>query len=173
MRSLITLRRNLFSAFLSVSLLHICLGLTLALQQPAEASASVPEGEQIFKQMCSACHTIGKGKLVGPDLSGVTTRREESWLMRQIKEPDRMIAEKDPIVMELLKEANNVPMVPLGLTDEQVQSVIAYLKSTEQQASVATGLPSQYVPTVLISVVVLIGLTLTGLLAGNKKVDVR
>ncbi len=84
-----------------------------------------------------------------------------------------MIAEGDPIVMELLKESNNVPMVPLGLEDAQVEAIIAYLKSTEQQASVPTSLPSQYVPTVLISLVVLIGLTLTGLLAGNKKVDVR
>ena len=93
--------------------------------------------------------------------------------MRQIKEPDRMIAEKDPIVMELLKESNNVPMVPLGLSDTEVQSAIAYLKSTEQKADVATGLPSQYVPTVLISIAVLIALTLVGLHAGNKKVDVR
>ncbi len=160
-------------ALLSVSLLHIFLGLFLAHSPVAAAAASAQEGEKLFTQMCTACHTIGKGRLIGPDLSGVTTRREESWLKRQIKEPDRMIAEKDPIVMELLKESNNVPMVPLGLTDTQVQSVVAYLKSTEQQASVATGLPSQYVPTVVISIAVLIGLTLTGLIAGNKKVDVR
>ena len=173
MRSLITLRQKLLSAFLSASLLHICLGLALALPQAAEASVAISEGEAIFSQKCTACHTIGKGKLVGPDLAGVTTRREQGWLTRQIKEPDRMIAENDPIVMDLLKESNNVPMVPLGLTDAEVQSVIAYLKSTEQQASVATGLPSQYVPTVLISIVVLVGLTLAGLFAGNKRVDVR
>jgi hypothetical protein len=82
-----------------------------------------------------------------------------------------MIAEKDPLVMELLKESNNVPMVPLGLKDEQVQAVIAYLKSTEQQASVATDLPFQYAPTVLLSIVVIIVFTLAGLRAGNKKVD--
>lgn len=131
------------------------------------------EGEAIFSQTCTACHTIGKGQLVGPDLAGVTTRREESWLKRQIQEPDQLIAEKDPIAMELLKASNNVPMVPLGLKDAQVQSVIAYLKSTERQESVATGLPSQYVPTVLTAVVVLIGLTLTGLVAANKKVDLQ
>ena len=158
---------------LSVSLLHIFLGLFLAHLQAATAAASADEGQQLFNQKCTACHTIGKGKLIGPDLSGVTTRREESWLKRQIKEPDRMIAEKDPIVMELLKESKNVPMVPLGLSDADVEAVIAYLKSTEQQASVTTGLPSQFMPTVLISIVVLIGLTLIGLLAGNKKVDVR
>ncbi len=84
-----------------------------------------------------------------------------------------MIAEKDPIVMELLKASNNIPMAPLGLSDAQVEGVIAYLKSTEQEASVSTGLPSQYAPTVLISVLVLVGFTLIGLRAGNKKVDVR
>jgi hypothetical protein len=59
------------------------------------------------------------------------------------------------------------------LTDEEVEVVIAYFRSTEQQASVAAGLPSQYVPTVLISILVLTGFTLVGLRAGNKKVDVR
>ena len=156
-----------------VALLHICLGLFLAHLQVAAAPASAQEGAKIFSEKCTACHTIGKGKLIGPDLSGVTTRREESWLKRQIKEPDRLIAEKDPIVMELLKESNNVPMVPLGLNDAEVEAVIEYLKSTEQSASVAIGLPPQYLPTVLMSMVVLIGLTWIGLRAGSKKVDVR
>ena len=173
MRSLITLRQRIFSALLSVSLLLICLGLFLAHPPAAAAPGSAQDGEQIFTQLCSACHTIGKGKLVGPDLSGVTKRREESWLKRQIKEPDRLIAEKDPIVMELLKASNNIPMAPLGLSDAQVEGVIAYLKSTEHQASVSTGLPSQYAPTMLIGVLALVGFTLIGLRAGNKKVDVR
>ena len=130
------------------------------------------EGEKIFGNLCAACHTIGRGKLVGPDLSGVVSRREKGWLRRQIKEPDKMIAEKDPIVMQLLKESNNVPMVPMGLTDAQVEEVIAYLKSTENQASVATAVPAPYIPTILISIVVLIGLTSIGLTSGKKKVDV-
>ena len=133
---------------------------------------SSPEGEKIFGNLCAACHTIGRGKLVGPDLSGVTSRREKGWLRRQIKEPDRMIAEKDPVIMELLKQSNNVPMVPMGLTDAQVEEVIAYLVSTENQASVATAVPAPYIPTILISIVVLIGLTSIGLTSGKKKVDV-
>jgi mono/diheme cytochrome c family protein len=140
---------------------------------PTRHGLAAETGQQIFQSKCTACHTIGKGKLVGPDLAGVTSRREESWLKRQIKEPDSLIAENDPIALELLQEANNVPMVPLGLNDEEVVAVIAYLKTTEQQANVATGLPAQYLPTVLISIIVLIGLTLIGLRAGTKKVDVR
>ncbi len=165
------------------------------------ALAAAETGQQIYQSRCSACHTIGGGKTIGPDLAGVSSRREESWLIRQIKEPDRLLAEKDPIAIQLLQEANGIPMVPLGLTDADVSAVIEYLKSTEivvqqileaanaetdptkrQQlleeadkanATVATGLPSEYFPTVLISIVILIGLTLIGLKAGKKEVDVR
>jgi len=37
------------------------------------------DGQQLF-QVCSACHTIGKGKLIGPDLQGVTDRLDRDWL---------------------------------------------------------------------------------------------
>ena len=140
---------------------------------PIHHAKAAEAGEEIFQSLCAACHTIGKGKLVGPDLAGVTSRREESWLHRQIKEPDTLIAEKDPIAMQLLQEADNVEMPPLDLSDEEVVAVIAYLKSTEQLAAVATSRPSQYLPTVLISLMVLFGLTFLGLRAGTKKVDVR
>jgi len=135
-------------------------------------SIAAETGEQVFQKKCAGCHTIGGGKLVGPDLAGVTSRREEDWLFRQIQQPNTLIAEKDPIALQLLQEYN-MPMVPLGLEDSEVAAVISYLKSIEQEATVAAGLPSQYIPTVIVSIVLLIGLTLIGLRVGRKKVDVR
>ena len=135
-------------------------------------SIAAETGEQVFQKKCAGCHTIGGGKLVGPDLTGVTSRREEDWLFRQIQQPDTLIAEKDPIALQLLQEYN-MPMVPLGLEDSEVAAVISYLKSIEQEATVAAGLPSQYIPTLIVSIVFLIGLTLIGLRVGRKKVDVR
>ena len=140
---------------------------------PIKQGKAAETGQEIFLNNCAACHTIGKGKLVGPDLAGVTSRREKSWLIRQIKDPERLIAEKDPIAMQLFKEAENVPMPQLDLSDAEVASVISYLKSTERQADVAVGLPPQYVPTVLISILLLIALTLIALKVATKKVDVR
>lgn len=140
---------------------------------PIMHGEAADSGKQIFQSRCAACHTIGGGRLVGPDLAGVTSRRNESWLQRQIKEPERLVAENDPIAIQLLKEANNMPMPSLGLSDAKVVAIIAYLKNTEQQANTATSLPSQYMPTVLISIGVLIGITLIGLIVGRKKVDVR
>ncbi len=140
---------------------------------PIKHGKAAENGQEIFQNNCAACHTIGKGKLVGPDLKGVTSRREESWLNRQIKDPEGLIAAKDPIVMQLLKEADNIPMPQLELGDAAVAAVIAFLKSTEQQKDVAVGTPPQYKRTLIISFLLLIGLTLIGLRAGKKNVDVR
>ena len=138
-----------------------------------EYVGSAEKGEEIFQGNCAGCHTIGKGTLVGPDLSGVTLRREENWLIRQIKDPDGLIAEKDPAALKLLKDFN-MPMVALGLSDTEIAAIISYLKNidknTDQGKTSTTDLPSRYMPTVLISILILIVLTLIALIAGRKKV---
>ena len=138
-----------------------------------EYVGSAEKGEEIFQSNCAGCHTIGKGTLVGPDLSGVTIRREENWLIRQIKDPDGLVEEKDPVALQLLKEYN-MPMVALGLSDEEIKEIILYLKNFDkninQEATSTTDLPSRYMPTVLISILILIALTLIALIAGRKKV---
>lgn len=95
--------------------------------QPAPQNQDTSVGEQIFKQKCASCHTIGGGRLVGPDLEGVDERREMEWLKNFISAPDKMIASGDPIVTELLVEYNNIPMPNLGLTSQEVDDLLAYL----------------------------------------------
>lgn len=92
----------------------------------------VANGKVVFKNKgCIACHTIGKGKLVGPDLLGVTKIREEQWLRDWLKSPDKML-QTDPIAKELLKE-HLVPMPNQNLTDDEVEAIIAYMKSEDNR----------------------------------------
>ncbi|OQA45737.1 MAG: Cytochrome c [Chloroflexi bacterium ADurb.Bin325] len=88
-------------------------------------------GQQIFQSMCSTCHTIGKGKLVGPDLAGVTERADVAWIKQFIQEPDKMLASGDPTATKLLAEFNNVAMPNLGLSAAQVDDVVAYLAAPD------------------------------------------
>lgn len=134
-----------------------------------EGEGRVLQGKEIFSRSCTVCHTMGRGALVGPDLQGVTKRREESWLRVQIKSPSVHRAQKDPIAIANLGKFG-IPMPDLGLTEQQVEAVIAYLKTAEI-APVAR--PAQYIPTLAISVLAIVGLTLIGLIAGTKKVEVR
>src|SRR5215510_10431162 len=91
-------------------------------QQPARSYTEVaglptPDaGALFFQSRCAACHTIGKGDSVGPDLEGVTTRRERAWLVRYLREPDQVLAEHDPIATALLARYRDVQMPNLRLS---------------------------------------------------------
>ena len=93
---------------------------------------AVEKGQAIFKEKgCVACHSIGKGKITGPDLLGVTQRREEEWLRKWLKSPDTMIY-TDPIAKEMLKEFL-VPMPNQGLSDEEIEILIEYFEYNDSQ----------------------------------------
>ncbi|MCU1333601.1 MAG: hypothetical protein JWM08_2593 [Candidatus Angelobacter sp.] len=85
-------------------------------------------GRYIFTTHCAACHTIGHGEKIGPDLLGVTNVRDHSWLERFISTPDRVIAEKDPIAVALYKKYNGVNMPNLRLTDVELHNLIDFLE---------------------------------------------
>lgn len=88
--------------------------------------AKAETGEKLFQTKgCSACHAIGK-RMSGPDLAGVTSRRTHRWMESQILHPDKM-TKQDPISKELFAKFM-LQMPNQGLTPEQAQAVIEYLK---------------------------------------------
>lgn len=85
------------------------------------------KGEKLWtKKGCNACHTIGKGKLVGPDLKGVTEKRKYKWLIAMIVNPDSML-KYDPIAKDLLKQYG-VPMTDQNVSVEEAKAIIEYIK---------------------------------------------
>ena len=108
---------------------------------PAQAAA---DGKAIFDDKCASCHSIDGGRLVGPDLKGITAQRDPAWLASFIAGPDKVLASGDPTAAALLQEFNNVQMPNLGLSQEQVAAVIAYLEAPGGAAAPAptAGLPA-------------------------------
>src|SRR5262249_7069180 len=86
-------------------------------------------GVMLFQSPCSACHTIGKGDAVGPDLAGVTTQRDRAWLERYLRAPDQLLAEHDPIAVALSAKYKDVPMPNLRLSDGEITTVLTYLEA--------------------------------------------
>ncbi len=92
-------------------------------------AADADKGKEIFfgKGGCVACHNVGGGdRATGPDLKGVTERREGDWLKRWVKDPSSMIS-TDPIAQELVKKFNNIPMPTMGLSESEVDDVLSYI----------------------------------------------
>ena len=86
------------------------------------------KGRYIFATHCAACHTIGHGDKIGPDLLGVTNVRDHDWLSRFISAPDKVLAAKDPIATALYEKYKRVNMPNLRIADVDLQSLIDFLK---------------------------------------------
>lgn len=96
--------------------------------QPTAATfLSSEQGQTIFEQKCMACHSIGQGNLVGPDLKGVIDLREREWLIRFIVSPEKLIAEGDPLARQLVEEYGGIEMPNMGLSEPEAEEVLAYI----------------------------------------------
>ena len=118
-------------------------------QQPTKAGleyANAPRvrtvslGENLFRTRCGACHTLGEEgsaalakQALAPDLQDVTRRREKAWLSRWLREPDKMLAERDPQALALQARYKNLVMPNLSLGAEDAQALMGFLEEESQR----------------------------------------
>lgn len=100
---------------------------------PSAVSAQSPE--QLFT-VCNACHTVGAGIRVGPDLAGVTERRSEEWLLRFIPSSQGMVRSGDPTANELFTQFHQTVMPDQPLTPDQIRSILAFIAAGGPQDAV-------------------------------------
>jgi protein SCO1/2 len=96
---------------------------------------AVGKGGYLFQTRCSACHTIGKGDAVGPDLVNLTERRDPAWVTRYLAEPDKMLADGDPIAKKLFAKYRGVRMPNLGLDPDEVAAILQHIDRESRAAS--------------------------------------
>jgi cytochrome c len=102
-----------------------------AAESPVDESLA-DRGESLLQAKgCTACHTVGSGRLVGPDLSGVTERRSDAFIVGMILNPDSMLA-NDETAKQLLAEYFT-PMSNQGVSHEEAEALLAYLKRSDSQ----------------------------------------
>jgi len=78
-----------------------------------------------FKQNCTSCHTIGGGRLTGPDLKDVTTRKDRAWFVQFLQSPKSMIDSGDAYAVKLQQEARGVVMPNIaGMNQQQAQALL-------------------------------------------------
>ncbi|MCC6464444.1 MAG: cytochrome c, partial [Planctomycetes bacterium] len=108
-----------------------CSGLALVgallLQSEAGVSAQgADKGEKLFADKgCKACHSIGGGKLVGPDLKGSLERwgGDRAALKAFIKDPK---SANSDYATKLRKEFNDM-MTPQALGDADLEAIIDFI----------------------------------------------
>ncbi len=114
------------------------LAMVLGLLSPGLAMAE--SGEQIFQTRCKACHTVGGGKLVGPDLKGVSERHPEEGIVRFVQSSQTMVRAGDPEAVKLF-DTYKVPMPDHPFSAAEVKSIIEYTKTAAGGAAAPAALP--------------------------------
>jgi protein SCO1/2 len=89
-------------------------------------------GQYLFAKECAACHTIGQGDKIGPDLKHVTHVRDREWLERYIRQPNKMREDGDPIAVALA-ERYKVVMPNLLVSDRDLAPLMDYLSAVASQ----------------------------------------
>ncbi len=94
------------------------------------------DGEAIFKQNCSACHKLGM-RLVGPDLTGVTTKRSEEWLMKWTRSSQTLIKSGDADAKAIYEEFGSIMMPDQTISDGDIKAVYAFIAGKTEAATAA------------------------------------
>ena len=122
---------------LNSRILFLTVFLTFSLNLFAQA-----DGEQIFKTNCISCHTIGGGRLIGPDLEGVSKKRNAEWLKQWINSSSDFIASGDADAIAIFEEYNKVAMTSFYFEDEDMDALLTYLENPpieEKEVSTTTA----------------------------------
>ncbi len=86
------------------------------------------EAADFFRQNCVSCHTVGGGRLTGPDLKNVTQRKERDWLVEFLQSPQSMMDKGDAYALKLQQEARGVVMPTIsGMSKDRAQALLAML----------------------------------------------
>ena len=116
--------------FLAATMLNF-LGLNDARSGPSYAEAKpvvIDTGKYLFQSRCEGCHSLGKGDKIGPDLAGLSTRRERAWIARYVNEPERVRGAGDAAALDLMKRYKmRMPAQNLGQDD--LAALLKYLDS--------------------------------------------
>jgi mono/diheme cytochrome c family protein len=99
----------------------------IAVKDTLPAPANVTRTPQELFQTCAKCHSIGKGKLIGPDLSGVKNRHDSAWFIKFIHSSDSLIMAGDTSANWLFLSNGKLPMPHNNYSPKEIKALVDYI----------------------------------------------
>jgi len=98
-------------------------GLTLSVSNHAYAF----DAADAFSKKCSACHTLGEDD-IGPNLQGVTKRRDKNWIVKFVQESQTVVQSGDATAVELFNKFKKKIMPDQNLKEAEIMALMEYIE---------------------------------------------
>lgn len=160
---------NIFTIVLLAIISSLVIWQSSATAQMQNQSIDNMTGEELFIQnRCVRCHTIGRGRFVGPDLKGVGTRYSKDEIVKWIENPQLVYQEKGKMPFN----EGYPPMPPMKVPPLQAEQIADYVLSvkTAENGAKAGVISGQVINKTIDSPASGIELTLTSYM-GDKPTD--
>jgi cytochrome c2 len=94
-----------------------------------EPGVRYDRGERLFSTYCGPCHGIHR-EMLGPMLASITKKHEEEWLVKFIKNSQKVIVSGDEYANYLYEQYNQVVMPAFEyLSDEEIKDILFYIEA--------------------------------------------
>jgi cytochrome c2 len=117
----------------------IAIAFSFAINVPNSLGQEDIDGEGLFKKICTQCHTIGKGKLIGPDLLDVHKRVSDEWMVPWIQNSQAIVKSGDEYAVKIFEEYNKTVMTANAVSDDEALAIIAYIKEEGAKSGEMAG----------------------------------
>ncbi len=87
---------------------------------------SVQHGQELFNQYCAGCHSFQEN-MIGPNLSGVTSQVDKTWLISFIKNPPAMIDGGDERATALYEKYKQYMPAFHMLKEEEIEHILGFI----------------------------------------------
>ncbi|WP_227764766.1 cytochrome c3 family protein [Hymenobacter sp. 15J16-1T3B] len=101
-------------------------------------AAAIAAGDALFKGNCAQCHAVND-VVVGPALAGIDKRRPLPWIIKWVKNSSKVVASGDEYAVKLFNQYQKQQMPSFALSDAEITSIVAYVKSQEGAAKTPTA----------------------------------
>lgn len=105
------------------------LAVFLAIFAPSLAIAQ--DTPDYYRANCMNCHTIGGGRLTGPDLKDLGKRKDAKWLIQFMQDPRAMVERGDAYAAKLVEETPGGAIMPTppGMTKYRAEQILKLIEA--------------------------------------------
>jgi mono/diheme cytochrome c family protein len=99
---------------------------------PVTNNTPASEGETLFNQQCTQCHSAGEDRRIGPGLKNIKDRLPqpaEAYFLNYVRNNEKVYQSGDAYAIKVRNDYNGLlmPAFENVLSDEQIKSIYEYL----------------------------------------------